>query len=188
LFVSGLTGGGHASVTAELTPNIYTDVKEPTITPYFNYDTLSPKIKLTLSVFVIPSVEINLYEGAVNGKVSVTLGPQLETLSDFSGEACDIFDGLDVSLATNLDMEMGTKFDESLKEKKNLSKSWPLFKLDGRECPNTSTSTCSGDDFFGNMVEEFGDKFNSEIFLAQGVTPSDPLFPSTGKRIIVWIF
>jgi hypothetical protein len=116
------------------------------------------------------------------------LGPQLETLADFSGEACDIFDGLDVSLTTNLDMEMGTKYTDSLTQKINLSKSWPLFKLDGRECPNTSTSTCSGEDFFANMVEEFGDKFNSEIFLAQGVRPSDPLFPSTGKRIIVWIF
>jgi hypothetical protein len=146
------------------------------------------QIRLTIGLFVIPSVEINLYGGAVNGKVSVTLGPEFSQLHDFSGEACDIFGELDVSLATNLDMEMGTKFDESLKEKINLSKSWPLFKLDGRECPNTSTSTCSGDDFFANMVEEFGDKFNSEIFLAQGVRPGDPLFPSTGKRIIVWLF
>jgi len=108
----------------------------------------------------------------------------LETLFNLSGETCDIFDGLDVSLTTNFDIEVGTKFDESLKTGKNLPKSWPIFKIDGKECPNT-ISTCSGDDFFGNMVEEFGDKFNSEIFLAQGVSPSDPLFPSTGKRIAV---
>jgi len=121
----------------------------------------------------------------VKGTLSLTIGPQLDTTISTdaisSGKTCDIFDGLDVSIALSCDVEVGTSFDEGLKKNLNLyEKSWPLFEVDGTKCPNTST--CSGDDFFDNMVKDFGDTFNSEIFLAQGASPSDPPFPSTGKR------
>lgn len=178
-----MNGGGHAAAVGELPPNLYTNFKEPSFNPYFKYDTLS-QIKFTIGAFIIPSVTVNLYEGAVTGELSLTAGPELETTISaggiISGETCDIFDGLDISLAVSVDASIGTKYDEDLKVEANLwNTKFPLFNVDGTECPNTST--CSGDDFFTDMIKEFADKFNQEIFQAQGVSPSDPMFPSTGK-------
>eukprot|EP00985_Skeletonema_marinoi_P007176 scaffold3135_cov181-Skeletonema_marinoi.AAC.1 len=177
----GGKGGGHASVTAEVPPKLYTSFKEPDFAPSFKFEKLS-KIEFTIGLSLVPSVEVKLYEGAVKGTLSLTIGPQLDTTIStdaiFSGKTCDIFDGLDVSIAASCDVEVGTSFDEGLKKNLNLfEKSWPLFEVDGTKCPNTST--CSGNDFFDNMVKDFGDTFNSEIFLAQGASPSDPPFPST---------
>jgi hypothetical protein len=131
-------------------------------------------------------VEVKLYSGALTGELSFTLGPELSSQFNmagiFSGETCDVLEELDLSFTISGDVSIGTEFDESLEIEANLfSKSWPIWNVGGTECP--PTGTCSGDGFFDDMAEEFGDIFNTQIFLAQGASPSDPWFPSTGKCI-----
>lgn len=177
----GGKGGGSLVASAQVPPKLSTDFKAPDFNPYFKADAIE-SIEFTAGLYVVPKVEVNLYSGAVKGDLSVTLGPELSTLTNvasaLSGETCDLLESVDLSFTLSGDVSIGTEFDSSLEATLNLfEKSWPILKLGGTKCPNTGT--CSGDTFFDNMSEDFGDIFNTQIFLAQGPSPSDPPFPST---------
>ncbi|KAL3787484.1 hypothetical protein HJC23_001134 [Cyclotella cryptica] len=178
---AGGNGGGSVSASAELPPKLSTDFKLPSFSPYFKFDTIE-NIKFSAGLYVVPLVEVKLYNGALTGELSFTLGPELSSMLNvdgiLSGETCDVLEELDLSFTITGDVSIGTEFDESLKIEGNLfSESWPIWNVGGKECP--TTGACSGDDFFDGMAEEFGGIFNTQIFLAQGASPSDPWFPST---------
>lgn len=181
---SGGKGGGSLTASAELPPNLSTNFKPPSFTSYFDLDSIE-SIKFTVGLYVVPKVVVNLYSGAVQGELSISIGPELSTSFDvadvFNGQVCDILEDVDLSLVLSGDVEVGTAFDDSLKAKTNLfEESLPILNVGGVECPNTGT--CSGDEFFDGMAGEFSDMFNNEIFLAQGASPNDPWLPSTGKH------
>lgn len=128
-----------------------------------------------------PKVELQLYEGALEGSLGISIGPSVSTTISFTKdeETCDILDSIDVNFGVSASVSLGTKFSESLEfSKKLFDFSTPITSIDIGEnkCPNRGPC---GDDFLDELAAEFSEVFNSAVFLSQNPDPTIPPSPST---------
>lgn len=137
----GASGGTSLGGVGELSPGKITyDFESPTLNPYFEYELLS-KINIQVGLYLIPTVEVNLYAGAVTGSLSVSVGTILS--ADFSVDAildlepCEIFDGMNVTLGLGLGVSIGTKFLPNNEIELDIFEDeFPILEIDGTECPD----------------------------------------------------
>ena len=146
--------------------------------PYLDIDVID-SLDFSVSAAVVPNIELQLYEGALEGILGVSLGPRVSTTIGFTKdeETCNILDSVDVDFVMFATATIGTALSNWKIDKTLWQGAFGITSLDigGNKC--AYSGPCS-DDFLMELSQEFSETFNSQIFLTQSIDPNGSPSPS----------
>lgn len=128
----------------------------------------------------MPQIEVALYEGALEGTLGISLGPEVSTTIGFTKdeETCNILDNIDINFVVSASASIGTALSDWNIDTTLWEDEFEITSIDigGDKCSNSGP--CD-DDFLMGLSQELSEVFNSQIFLSQSADPNNPPSPST---------